>query len=53
MRLFGYSPDIKTLASSEDFKKLRALGKPLIFTWEEFGWDHPESPAYLASVKEV
>ena len=49
--LFGYSPDIKTLASSEDFKRLRALGKPLIFTWEEFGWDHPESPAYLASAK--
>ena len=45
--LFGYSPDIKTLAASEDFRRLRALGKPLIFTWEEFGWDHPESPAYL------
>jgi hypothetical protein len=49
--LFGYSPDAKTLASSEDFKRLRALGKPLIFTWEEFGWDHPESPVYLATSK--
>ncbi len=49
--LFGYSPNIKTLASSEDFKRLRALGKPLIFTWEEFGWDHPESPAYLETSK--
>ena len=49
--LFGYSPDIKTLASSEEFKKLRALGKPLIFTWEEFGWDRPESPAYLETSK--
>jgi alpha-mannosidase len=49
--LFGYSPDVKTLASSVDFKKLRALGKPLIFTWEEFGWDHPESPIYLQTSK--
>jgi len=37
--LFGYSPDIKTLASSEDFKKLRAwvslsssLGRSLVGT---------------------
>lgn len=45
--LFGYSPDLKQLASSEAFKKLRALGKPLIFTWEEFGWEPPEEPAYL------
>ena len=45
--LFGYSPDLKQLASSEAFKKLQALGKPLIFTWEEFGWEPPEEPAYL------
>ena len=45
--LFGITPDIKTLASSEDFKKLRALGKPLVFVWEEFGWEQPETPAYL------
>jgi alpha-mannosidase len=45
--LFGYSPDLKKLAASEAFKKLRALGKPLIFTWEEFGWEPPEEPAYL------
>jgi len=49
--LFGYSPDIKTLASSDEFRKLRALGKPLIFAWEEFGWDRPESPAYLERAK--
>jgi alpha-mannosidase len=49
--LFGYSPDIRTLASSEEFKKLRALGKPLIFSWEEFGWDRPENPAYLERAK--
>jgi alpha-mannosidase len=45
--LFGYSPDLKQLAGSEAFKKLRALGKPLIFTWEEFGWEPPDEPAYL------
>ncbi len=45
--LFGYSPDLKQLAGSEAFKKLKALGKPLIFTWEEFGWEPPEEPAYL------
>ena len=49
--LFGYSPDIKSLAASEDFARLRDLGKPLIFTWEEFGWDHPENPAYLETSK--
>ena len=45
--LFGYSPDLIKLATSDAFKKLRALGKPLLFTWEEFGWEPPEQPAYL------
>jgi alpha-mannosidase len=45
--LFGYSPDLKKLASSAAFQKLQALGKPLIFTWEEFGWESPEQPSYL------
>jgi len=45
--LFGYSPDLTQLAGSEAFKKLKALGKPLIFTWEEFGWEPPDEPAYL------
>jgi len=45
--LFGYSPDLKQLANSDAFKKLAALGKPLIFTWEEFGWEPPDEPAYL------
>ena len=45
--LFGYSPNLKQLATSEAFKKLQALGKPLIFTWEEFGWEPPDEPAYL------
>jgi alpha-mannosidase len=47
--LFGYSPDLEKLAASPGFSKLKALGKPLIFTWEEFGWDSPESPAYLTA----
>ncbi len=47
--LFGYSPDLKKLAASDDFRKLAALGKPLIFAWEEFGWESPEKPAYLTS----
>lgn len=47
--LFGYSPDLKKLADSAEFQKLSALGKPLIFAWEEFGWESPEKPAYLTS----
>ena len=45
--LFGFSPDLKQFAGSEAFRKLRALGKPLIFTWEEFGWEPPDEPDYL------
>ena len=45
--LFGYSPDLKQLVSSAAFKKLEALGRPLLFTWEEFGWEPHEEPAYL------
>ena len=47
--LFGYSPDLKRLAGSADFRNLKKLGTPLIFCWEEFGWESPESPAYLTS----
>jgi len=47
--LFGYSPDPKTPVDSPPFKKLQALGKPLLFTWEEFGWESPEQPAYLSA----
>jgi len=47
--LFGYSPDLKKLVDSAPFKKLQALGKPLLFTWEEFGWESPEQPAYLSA----
>ena len=47
--LFGYSPDMKKLVESASFKKLQTLGKPLLFTWEEFGWESPEQPAYLSA----
>jgi hypothetical protein len=47
--LFGYAPDLKKLAASADFQKLAGLGKPLIFAWEEFGWESPEQPAYLTA----
>jgi len=47
--LFGYSPDMKQLISTPSFEKLRELGKPLVFTWEEFGWEPHEQPAYLKS----
>jgi len=47
--LFGYSPDLKKLAESAEFKQLAALGKPLLFAWEEFGWESPEQPAYLTT----
>ena len=45
--LFGYSTDMTRLATSEAFKKLQVLGKPLIFTWAEFGWEPHEQPSYL------
>ena len=47
--LFGYSPDIKQLVSTPSFRKLQEMGKPLVFTWEEFGWEPHEQPAYLKS----
>ena len=47
--LFGFAPQLKELASSEAFNKLRKMGKPLIFTWEEFGWEPPDEPAYLST----
>jgi alpha-mannosidase len=49
--LFGYSPDLVKLATSEAFKKLQTLGKPLLFTWEEFGWEPPEQPSYLKTTE--
>ena len=37
----------KTLAENADFKKLSAVGKPLLVQWEEFGWESAEHPRYL------
>jgi alpha-mannosidase len=45
--LFGYSPDLLKLVQSDAFQKLNQQGKPLLFTWEEFGWEPPDQPAYL------
>lgn len=42
-------PDPKQLAAEPTFQKLEALGKPLIFTLEEFGWESPEQPFYLTA----
>ena len=47
--LFGWAPDVKVLEGSPAFAKLKALGKPLIFTWAEFGWESPETPSYLSA----
>jgi alpha-mannosidase len=49
--LFGYSPDLVKLATSDAFKKLQTLGKPLLFTWEEFGWESPDQPSYLKTTE--
>jgi alpha-mannosidase len=49
--LFGYSPDLIKLATSEAFKKLQILGTPLLFTWEEFGWEPPDQPSYVKTSK--
>ncbi len=47
--LIGFCPDMTALASSDSFKKLRTLGKPLMTAWQEFGWESPEQPAYLTA----
>ena len=39
--------DADQLPENPAFKKLQALGMPLLFGWEEFGWEDPEHPAYL------
>jgi hypothetical protein len=47
------SSDAKTLLEAPAFRKLAAAsGKPLVITWEEFGWESPEHPAYLDSPAE-
>ena len=46
-RCLDILPDLIKLATSDAFKKLNTLGKPLLFTWEEFGWEPPDQPSYL------
>lgn len=46
--LFGWAPDTKTL-ESPNLSKLKSLGKPLLFTWAEFGWESSETPSYLTA----
>ena len=41
--LFGYlARREETGRARRRSKKLQTLGKPLVFTWEEFGWESPE-----------
>jgi len=47
--LFGFTLDLKQLSASTALKKLQSLGRPLIFAWEEFGWESPEQPSYLTA----
>ncbi|MBI3666030.1 MAG: hypothetical protein HY236_07365 [Acidobacteria bacterium] len=44
-----FSPKLDHLSSMPGYGKLRSLGKPLVFTWEEFGWESAEKPTYLAA----
>ncbi|MCC7086510.1 MAG: hypothetical protein IT427_16040 [Pirellulales bacterium] len=43
--------NVQNLTEQPAFKKLRAQGIPLIFGWEEFGWEDPEHPASKAGTK--
>jgi alpha-mannosidase len=45
--LFWCGTNRKELSQQPNFRRLQALGKPLLMTWEEFGWELPETPAYL------
>ena len=47
--LFGYSPQADQLLKAAEFNKLKKLGTPMVFCWEEFGWESPETPAYLSA----
>lgn len=43
--LFGNSLNGPDLTESEAFKKLSSQGKPLVTTWQEFGWESPDHPS--------
>ncbi|MEK7404575.1 MAG: glycoside hydrolase family 38 C-terminal domain-containing protein [Acidobacteriota bacterium] len=40
-------PERLAATSGEAIRRLQKLGKPLLLTWAEFGWEPPEAPAYL------
>lgn len=44
--MFRSSLNMDEVVVADGFKKLRAMGPPLIMTWEEFGWESDERPAY-------
>ncbi len=46
--LFLNLADARKLPGSPAFKKLQALGMPLLLGWDEFGWEDPEHPCYVA-----
>ena len=41
--------DVNGLLQWEEFKKLKKLGTPLVLWFVEFGFESPESPAYLSA----
>ena len=41
--------DVNQLLRWEEFKKLKKLGTPLVLWFAEFGYESPESPAYLSA----
>jgi hypothetical protein len=51
--LFLPEADALRLPGSAAFKGLQALGMPLLLGWEEFGWEDPEHPAYLAGTTSI
>ncbi len=46
--LFMNLADTLRLPGSPAFRRLQALGMPLFVGWDEFGWEDPEHPCYLA-----
>lgn len=54
--VFRVTADMSDTGNKEGFKKLRALGKPLIVWWDEFGWEpeeHPTWESYNSGFKEA
>jgi alpha-mannosidase len=43
--------EVNDITEQPLFKKLQAQGMPLLFGWEEFGWEDPEHPASQQGTK--